>query len=134
MSNQSNGAQGLFFVRATVLAAIVMGIVASLNASAGQDKTGLRIAVVNPGRVLAEYKFAKQSTDTLEKLDSAIFEWLGAYPPPPPPPTPPPPRPTAAGTARLEPGEDRGRNLAELETFLDEHSDKPVVVDWRVEE
>lgn len=80
MSNSSNSAQGLFFIRATVLAAIVLGIVASLTAAgAGQDKTGLRIAVVNPGRVLSEFKFAKQATDTLEKKDNeakvALSTW-----------------------------------------------------------
>ncbi len=71
MSSQSNSANSLFFIRATVLAAIVLGIVASLPAArAGQDKSGLRIAVVNPGRLLSEYKFAKASTDTLEKMDN----------------------------------------------------------------
>lgn len=80
MSNTSSSAQSLFFIRATVFAAIVLGIVASLtNAGAGQDKSGLRIAVVNPGRVLSEYKYAKSSTDTLEKLDGeaklAIATW-----------------------------------------------------------
>lgn len=56
-------------MRATVLAAIVLGVVASLAAhGAGDEKGGLRIAVVNPGRLLSEYKYAKQSNDTLEKI------------------------------------------------------------------
>jgi outer membrane protein len=79
MSNTSNSAQGLFFIRATVLAAIVLGIVASTTSWAGQDKSGLRVAVVNPGRLLAEYKYAKASNDALEKLDGeakvAIETW-----------------------------------------------------------
>lgn len=80
MENSSNSAGGLFFIRATVLAAIVMGIVASLTAAgAGQDKNGLRIAVVNPGRLLSEYKYAQTSTSTLEKKDGeaklAIATW-----------------------------------------------------------
>jgi Skp family chaperone for outer membrane proteins len=80
MSQTSDSANGLFFIRATVFAAIVLGIVASLTgAQAGQDKNGLRIAVVNPGKLLADYKYAKASTDTLEKLDGeaklAIATW-----------------------------------------------------------
>ena len=80
MINSSNSASGLFFIRATVLAAIVMGTIASLAAGgAGQDKNGLRIAVVNPGRLLSEYKYAQTSTSTLEKRDGeaklAIATW-----------------------------------------------------------
>jgi Skp family chaperone for outer membrane proteins len=83
-SNPSNSSQALFFIRATVLAAIVLGIVASLaSAQAGQDKNGLRIAVVNPGKLLTEYKYAKASTEALEKIDGeakqAISTW-GRYP------------------------------------------------------
>ena len=84
MSNNTNSTQGLFFIRATVFAAIVLGIVASLTgAGAGQDKSGLRIAVVNPGRLVSEYKFAKASTDTLETLDRNTrleLETWGKYP------------------------------------------------------
>jgi len=79
MSRSSDSTQGLFFIRATVLAAILLGIVASLSANAGQDKSGLKIAVVNPGRVLSEFKDAKKATDVLERMDSeakvAIRTW-----------------------------------------------------------
>jgi Skp family chaperone for outer membrane proteins len=79
MLKQSDSAYGLFFIRATVLAAIILGIVANTGARAGQDKTGLKIALVNPGRLLAEYKFAKAANDTLEKVDgeakNAILTW-----------------------------------------------------------
>ncbi len=79
MSDSSNGSQGLFFMRATVFATIVLGIIASFTARAADDKSGLRIAVVNPGKLIAEYKYAKASTETLEKIDGeaklAITTW-----------------------------------------------------------
>ncbi|HLJ54693.1 MAG TPA: OmpH family outer membrane protein [Chthonomonadaceae bacterium] len=68
MQSASQTGGGLFFMRATVFAAIVLGVVAALAAHGADDKNGLRIAVVNPGRLLAEYKYAKQSNDTLEKI------------------------------------------------------------------
>ena len=79
MSNPTHEAPGLFFIRATVLAAILLGVVASLAAGAGQEKNGLKIAVVNPGKVLSEYKFAKQSTDTLEKLDGEAKLYIATW-------------------------------------------------------
>src|SRR5437868_778782 len=84
MLNQHDSMHGLFFIRATVFAAVVLGIVASLTgARAGEDKNGLRIAVVNPGKLVSEYKFAKASTETLEKLGGetqvALDAW-GKYP------------------------------------------------------
>lgn len=79
MSNTYNSAQGLFFIRATVFAAIVLGIVASISSRAADDKGGLRIAVVNPGKLIAEYKYAKSAQDQLEKADGeaklAIQTW-----------------------------------------------------------
>lgn len=80
MSERSNSAQSLFLIRMIVLSAIVLGIVASMTgARAGQEKNGLRIALVDPAKLLQEYKFAKSSQDILEKLDGeakvAIFTW-----------------------------------------------------------
>lgn len=80
MVNSSNSAQGLFFIRAIVLSTIVLGIVASLTAArAADEKGGLNIAMVNPGKLLSDYKYAKQSRETLEKLDgeakTAINTW-----------------------------------------------------------
>lgn len=79
MSRSSDSTQGLFFIRATVLAAVLLGIVASLTANAGQDKSGLKIAVVNPGKVLSEFKDAQKAQVMLQRLDDeaklAIRTW-----------------------------------------------------------
>src|SRR5947209_8189949 len=83
MLNQDNSTQGLFFIRATVLAAVVLGIVAALPGATAQDKNGLRIAVVNPGKLVSEYKYAKASTETLENLShetQVALEAWGKYP------------------------------------------------------
>src|SRR5260221_1692231 len=54
-------------LRAIVLAAIILCIVASMVGARAQDK-GLRIGVVSPGRLLTEYKFAKSSREELQKM------------------------------------------------------------------
>lgn len=59
-------------LRAIVLSAIVLGIVVSMRGAGAQDKNGLRIAVVSPGRLVAEYKFAKTSRDTLDKMQNEV--------------------------------------------------------------
>jgi Skp family chaperone for outer membrane proteins len=57
-------------LRAIVLFAIVLCIVASMVGAGAEEKGGLRIAVVNPGRLIAEYKFARSSREQLDKMQS----------------------------------------------------------------
>ena len=72
MSEQSRG------LRSIVLAAIVLCIVASMVGAGAQDK-GLRIAVVSPGRLVSDYKFAKASRDALEKMQSEVKTTLQTW-------------------------------------------------------
>ncbi len=85
MSQSDQSSQSLLFIRATVLSAILLGIVASLTgASAGQDKNlGVKTAVVNPRKLVFEYKFAASSRESIKKMEEiakATLTILSQYP------------------------------------------------------
>jgi hypothetical protein len=71
----------------------------------------------------------------LTAAEDAAFRWLGDFPPPPPP-TPPPPgaAPRITGSVVRETGAPADPVLDVVRTFLDEHADDRVVVEWHVEE
>jgi Skp family chaperone for outer membrane proteins len=73
MSEPSRG------LRAIVLSAIVLCIVASMVGAGAQDKNGLRIGVVSPGRLLADYKFAKASREQLDKMQAEVNLTLATW-------------------------------------------------------
>ncbi len=68
-------------LRALVLGAMALCIVASLTGARGADQGGglLKIAVVNPGRLLAEYKFTIKSNDDLARQQADASTTLNAW-------------------------------------------------------
>ncbi len=68
----------------------------------------------------------------LRKADDEVFGWVSG-PTPPSPPPPSPPRPGAGGRVRVAPGAGADAAVEALRTFVGEHADEPVVVEWRVE-
>ena len=81
MSQTNQGSQSLLFIRTTVLAAILLGIVASLTgASAGQDKNGgLKTAVVNPRKLVNDYKFAITTREKLTAMEQEAKDSLEVW-------------------------------------------------------
>lgn len=79
--SQTNQGQTLLFIRTTVLGAILLGIVASLTgASAGQkDNGGLKTAVVNPRKLVSEYKFAIAAREKLANMEQDAKNRLEVY-------------------------------------------------------
>ena len=78
MSKSSDSTQALFFIRATVLAAILLALIVSLPQLGHRQKRAKNCSPESR-QVLSEYKFAKTSTETLERMDSeaklAIRTW-----------------------------------------------------------
>jgi hypothetical protein len=91
-------------------------------------------------------EFATRLGSVLSATDDAIFEWLSAGQPTEPVPPPqhlrpddvdiriPKPLPGASGGATRAKGASATDVLTQLETFLNEHRDEQVVVEWRVQE
>jgi hypothetical protein len=91
-------------------------------------------------------EFATRLGPILSTTDDAIFEWLSAGQPAVPVPPPqhlgpddidiriPKPLRGAAGQATRAKGASSADVVAQLETFLNEHRDEQIVVEWRVEE
>ena len=79
--SQTNQGQTLLFIRTTVLGAILLGIVASLTgASAGQkDNGGLKTAVVNPRKLVSEYKYAVAAREKLANMEQDAKNRLEIY-------------------------------------------------------
>ena len=65
--------------RQVVLAMVALCIVASLTGAKGQDKNALKIAVVNPGRLLAEYNFTKKSDADLKARQNDVLTELNSW-------------------------------------------------------
>jgi hypothetical protein len=95
---------------------------------------------------VAADEFATRLGPILSATDDAIFEWLSAGQPAEPIPPPqhlgpddidiriPKPLPGASGRATRAKGAASADVIAQLETFLNEHRDEQVVVEWRVQE
>lgn len=91
-------------------------------------------------------EFATRLEQVLSRTDDAIFEWLSAGQPAKPLLPPhhlrpddidirlPKLLPGASGRATRAKGASSAEVLTRLETFLDQHRDEQVVVEWRVEE
>lgn len=84
MSENNRSHRDVMLVRSIALSAILLCIVASLTASAKDDKTpAMKFAVVNPGRLISEYAYAKKSAETLLKLqqdaETALKTWATFY-------------------------------------------------------
>jgi hypothetical protein len=95
---------------------------------------------------VAADEFATRLGQVLSVTDDAIFAWLSAGQPAEPVPPPhhlgpddidiriPKPLPAASGRATRAKGASSDDVLTQLETFLNEHRDERVVVEWRVQE
>lgn len=82
MTSTNSQTSGVILIRAIVLSAIILGIIATINVQA-QDKGGLRVAIFNSDKAIADYKFAKTSRESLQKLDSdakTTLEIFQTYP------------------------------------------------------
>ena len=66
-------------LRLVVLALVALCIVASLTGAKGQDKSNLKIAVVNPGRLLSEYKFTIKSDQDLKTMQNDVLTELNSW-------------------------------------------------------
>jgi hypothetical protein len=66
----------------------------------------------------------------LSSAEDATFRWLNDFPPP----TPPPSSPKISGAGVRERGGPSDPLLKELRSFLDEHPEERVVVDWAIDE
>src|ERR1041385_4874923 len=66
-------------LRLLVLALVTLCIVASLTGAKGQDKNGLKIAVVSTDRILAESKFRIKSDADLKTKQNDIVTELNSW-------------------------------------------------------
>ncbi len=68
-------------VRTMYLATIALCALLSITGAHGQDKStaGLKIAVVNAGKLLQEYKFTQSSDQELQKLQADILTELNSW-------------------------------------------------------
>ncbi|HLK59611.1 MAG TPA: OmpH family outer membrane protein [Chthonomonadaceae bacterium] len=66
-------------LRLVVLALVTLCIVASLAGAKGQDKNVLKIAVVNPGKLLTEYKFTIKSDADLKTKQNDVLTELNSW-------------------------------------------------------
>jgi hypothetical protein len=121
---------------------------ATLRAAENQSDERGRTAASTLKRLreaVAADEFATRLEPVLSDTENAIFDWLeegqraeAGTPPPQPVPngvkTPITKLPGASGGATRAKGTSSADVLTKLETFLDEHRDEQVAVEWRVQE
>ncbi|MBV9603129.1 MAG: phage resistance protein, partial [Chloroflexi bacterium] len=112
-----------------------------LGAESGRDARGVeaRNALDRLRAALTADELVRAIKPALQRAEGDAFQWLAAGIPPPPPPPPPDPEPpivtptTTSGTRRLTSKTDVPSLQADLSAFIEAHTGKTVVVEWRIE-